>query len=116
MTAATTRIPAEVFHPGEYLREELNERGWTISALAKQTGYSVPFVSDVVREHKTYSPQFALALARALGTSASYWVNLVAQYRVAQMLRRAEHEGAQADAHLGQRFTVTYEPEPETEA
>ena len=28
-TMNTQRIPAEVFPPGEFIREEIEERGWT---------------------------------------------------------------------------------------
>ena len=31
----TTRIPAEVFPPGDFLREELEARGWTQADLAR---------------------------------------------------------------------------------
>jgi len=31
----TTYTPAEVFPPGEYLRDELEERGWTVTEFAR---------------------------------------------------------------------------------
>lgn len=30
--------PAEVFHVGEYLQEEMDERGWTVEDVAKRMG------------------------------------------------------------------------------
>ena len=39
MTATYT--PAEAFPPGEYLRDEFDERGWTVAQLAEMIGQPV---------------------------------------------------------------------------
>ena len=68
--------PAEAFPPGEYLRDELEERGWTEKEFAEILGRPVQAVSEIMNGRKQIVPETALALAEALGTSAELWVNL----------------------------------------
>ena len=46
MTATYT--PAEVFPAGEYLRDELDERGWTVTEFAAILGRPVQAVSEIL--------------------------------------------------------------------
>ena len=43
-----TFTPAEVFHPGEYLRDELEARGWTQTQFAKIVGQPVQLVNGII--------------------------------------------------------------------
>ena len=60
------RIPAEVFPPGEFLREELATRGWTQAELAGRFGVSRKTINTV--ENNVFIPStiLALRLAQAL--------------------------------------------------
>ncbi len=78
----TERRPAEVFPPGDFLREELEERGWTQGDLAEIIGKNLRTVNDVVSGKRGISPETAHALSAALGTSAKFWMNLDAEYKV----------------------------------
>lgn len=63
--------------PGEILSAHyLAPRNLTVSALAKQMGVSRKHVSDIVNERARVTPNFAVRLAYALGTSAALWINL----------------------------------------
>jgi len=73
------RKPAEVFHPSEYLREELAERGWTAQELAARMDYDVRSVQMLVDGH-AIDEKAAAALSRALGTSWELWVGLQMQW------------------------------------
>ena len=45
---ATTIRPAEAFSPGEFLREELEERGWTQADLAEIMGRPLVLVNEII--------------------------------------------------------------------
>jgi HTH-type transcriptional regulator/antitoxin HigA len=76
---------AEAFPPGEYLREELLERGWTESEFAEIIRRPVQAVSEILNGKKEITADTAVAFADALGTSAELWLNLQAAYRLHQV-------------------------------
>lgn len=85
----TTRRPAEVFPPGAILREELEERRWTQSDLAEILGRPARLVNELLSGRRAISPETALGLGEAFGTTADVWMNLEAAYQ----LSRASHNG-----------------------
>ncbi len=69
-----TRKPA---HPGRILRNMyLNPLDLTITGLAKALCVSRKAVSAIVNERKAVTPEMALRLSRALGTTPDLWLNL----------------------------------------
>jgi len=76
--------PAEAFPPGEYLRDELEERGWTVTEFASIIGLPVQAVSEILNAKKSITPDTALSLSEALGTSAELWLNLQTAYHLHQ--------------------------------
>jgi len=74
------QLPAEAFPPGEYLRDELEERGWTITEFAGIIGRTVQDVSEILNAEQLITPDTARSLSEALGTSAEVWLNLQAAY------------------------------------
>lgn len=78
----TTLTPGEAFPPGEYLRDELEERGWTGEEFAEIIGRPVQTVSEILNGRKQIVSETALAIADALGTSAELWVNLQTSYNL----------------------------------
>jgi len=87
--------PAEVFPPGEYLRDELVSRGWTQSDLAKVIGRPLQTVNEIVNGKKRITARTAKALALAFGTSAELWLNLQTYYDL--------HTASDADPKIGTR-------------
>ena len=77
--------PWQVVTPGEILREELEARGWTQVELAEILGKPVQSVNEILGGKKAITPETALGLAEALGTSAELWVNLQANYELARV-------------------------------
>jgi HTH-type transcriptional regulator/antitoxin HigA len=59
--------PGDAFYPGEYIREELEARGWTQIELAERMGWPARLVNDLCQERRGVSAETALDLARALG-------------------------------------------------
>ena len=77
-----THMPAMAFPPGEYLRDELDERGWTGREFAEIIGRPAQVVSEILNDKKEITPQTALAFAEALGTSPDVWLNLQTMYQL----------------------------------
>lgn len=73
---------AQAFPPGEFLRDELEERGWTQSDLAEIMGRHVSVVNEILLGKRALTPETARALADAFGGSAQFWLNLESIYRL----------------------------------
>lgn len=87
---------AEVFPPGEFIKDELEARGWSQADFAEIIGKSVRLVSEIVTAKRGVTPETAKVLAGAFGTSAEFWLNLESLYRLSKsapvdgvVLRRA---------------------------
>lgn len=64
------------FHPGEYLAEELQARGWGAVQLAERTGLSPQEIRDFVNGEGRWNINEWERVARALGTSIELWLRL----------------------------------------
>ncbi len=95
---------AEIFPPGEFLREELEERGWSQLDLAKITGKSERLVNEVVNAKRTVTPETAKALSAAFGTSPQYWLNLENAWQLFQLERPGND--IERRSHLYSKFPV----------
>ncbi len=84
MTTPHNGLPA--IHPGEFLRETLDELGLTQSAFASALDISPMRVSHLLKGDRPVTAELALRLGRALGQSPQYWLNLQTSYdlKVAQ--------------------------------
>jgi HTH-type transcriptional regulator/antitoxin HigA len=77
-----SRRPAEAFPPGEFLKEELEARGWSQSDFASITEKDVTLINGVIKGKRSITIETARAFADALGTSPAYWLNLESAYRL----------------------------------
>ena len=73
-------------HPGEILRDELDELGLSANALSKALGVPVNRVTMILNGQRGVSADTALRLARYFGTTPQLWLNLQKTWE----LRRAE--------------------------
>ena len=80
----TSQAVAEAFPPGEYIKDEIEARGWTQCDLARVLGRSEPKVSELINGKRAVTVQTARELGAAFGTSAEVWLNLEAQWRLQQ--------------------------------
>ena len=67
-------------HPGEFLRETLDELGLTQVAFADALGVSPMRVSHLLKGDRPVTAELALRLGRALGQTPQYWLNLQNTY------------------------------------
>lgn len=72
---------AKAFPPGDFIKEELEARGWTQQSLAEIMGRQTSVVSAIVNGKRAISLDIANELSSAFGTSADYWVNLEKSYQ-----------------------------------
>ena len=82
----------ESIHPGEILLEEfLNPLGISQYRLALAIAVPPRRINEIVHGKRGISPDTALRLARALGTSDRFWMNLQTRYDLD--VQFAAHEG-----------------------
>ena len=82
-------------HPGEILRDELNELGVTPTALSRQINVPPNRVTQIIHGRRSVTGDTALRLGRWFGSSARFWLNLqsaydirIAEERVGQEIER----------------------------
>lgn len=75
-----SRNVAEAFPPGEFIKEELESRGWTQEDLGEIIGRQPSIVSGLISGKRTVSASIATELAEAFGTTAQLWLNLQSAY------------------------------------
>jgi len=63
-------------HPGEYLRDELEDTGPSIRELADALGVPHNRIAAILRGQRAVTADTALRLAAYFGTSAEVWLNL----------------------------------------
>lgn len=69
-----------IIHPGETLKEILEERNMSQQELALRTGVSPKHISTVLNGEKNISVSFAKKLEYALNIEAEFWMNLQNQF------------------------------------
>ena len=79
---AKSIIPAEVFPPGEFLRDELNARGWSQADFARIIVRPLQAVNEIINARKRMTVETAKAIGLALGTGPELWLNLEITYRL----------------------------------
>lgn len=78
------------FHPGEYIRDELEARGWSQAAFALILGWRPNVVQDVLKGTRSISLDMAKALGAAFGTDPQLWLNLQSAYQLAMSPKQDE--------------------------
>lgn len=69
-----------IIHPGETLREILEDRKMSQKELAARVALTEAYISNVINGQKAISVSLAKKLEYALGIDASFWINLQANY------------------------------------
>lgn len=75
-------IPGDIFHPGEYIKEELDARGLHQQDLADKIKVSKSEISLVIHGHRDINAKLAVLLEKALGIDAEFWMNLQVKYDI----------------------------------
>lgn len=72
--------PARLVGPGTVLRRELEARGWSQEDLADITGQPQQAISEIVQGARRITPETAVDLGKAFGTSPDLWVGLESSF------------------------------------
>ena len=75
----------EVFAPGAFLRDELAARGWTQAELGEIMGRPTRLINGIIAGKRAITPDTAMQLGEALGTSPDLWMNLESRYQLSKV-------------------------------
>ena len=78
-------------HPGEIIKHDcLAPLSLTVTDAAKVLGVSRPTLSSLINGHNGVSPEMAIRLSKAFGSTPEFWLKLQMQYDLAQITAKAD--------------------------
>lgn len=83
--------PNYAIPPGEFLEEELENRGMSQADLAERTGLAKKTINEIIKAKASITPDSALKFERVFRLPANYWLNLEVLYQES-LARIAERE------------------------
>lgn len=92
-------IPAEVFPPGEFLRDELEARNWTQTEFSEIIGKDTRLVYEIINAKRAITPETAIIFGEALGTSPEIWMNLESQFQLSKVRPKTTSISHKAQLH-----------------
>ena len=111
-TAAHNLVPGDVFHPGEFLNEEMDARGLKQVDLANELGLSKTEINLVVHGKRGITVALAIKLEKVFGISAETRMNLQIKYEIDLVKKKHNEElkakGIKASKKASIRETIAY--------
>lgn len=95
-------IPVPVDHPGSFIAEELEARGWAQADLAYILGMDSTQLNRLIKGNQNITPDTAIALGEAFGVPAEFFMNLQNAYDLQKSKNAAPGVGTRA------RWASTY--------
>ena len=77
-------------HPGRLVKENLDGLGLTVAQAAEGLGVTRQQLYKVINYQSAISPEMAVRLEKAIGSTAEAWLAMQAAYDLAQV---RQHEG-----------------------
>jgi len=74
-------------HPGELVKDNVDELGLSIAEAAKGLGVTRQQLYNVVNGKSAITPEMAVRLEKALGGTADLWLRMQVNYDLAQVRR-----------------------------
>jgi len=98
------RRAAVAFHPGEFLKDALDDLGWSQTEFAEIIGRAPRVVNEIVLGKRSITADTAQEIASALGTSPQYWLNLESAFQLSKASPVSDRIAA--EAAVRRRFPV----------
>jgi len=76
-------------HPGDLIRDCLDELGVSVTDGAKALGVTRAALSRVLNHKAAVSAEMAVRLEKAIGSTAGFWLRLQLNYDLAEVLARS---------------------------
>jgi antitoxin HigA-1 len=88
-------------HPGEFLKEMLEDLGTSQAEFARTIGVSSMRVSHVIKGTRPVTAELALLFGKAFGQSPQYWLNLQSAHdlKTAERAMKGRLRGMRRLAH-----------------
>ena len=74
---------SDPFHPGEFIKQELEARGWKQVDLIQITGLSARAINELIAGKRRITANTAQQLADAFGSQPEEWLKLQNMYDLA---------------------------------
>jgi len=91
---ANDLVPGDAFHPGEFIKDELDARGITQKDFASKMGIRPNVLSEIITGKRNITPALAIKLEAALDfdIKAEQWMRLQVGYEIDKI--RIKHRNA----------------------
>jgi addiction module HigA family antidote len=76
-------------HPGEIVRDAINNLGRSVTDAAEVLGVSRKTLSELLNGRSGISPEMAIRLEKAIGSSAEAWLRMQTAFDLAQARQHA---------------------------
>jgi antitoxin HigA-1 len=76
-------------HPGSLIKSDLDELGLSVVEVAKALGISRQQLHSVIAGRAGVTPEMAVRLEKALGSTADTWLRMQMNYDLAQIRAKA---------------------------
>ncbi len=87
MVTKTDAYPDVAIPPGEYLAEEIEERGITQKELARRMGRPLNAINEIINGKKAITAETALQFEQVMPEiPARFWLNLETDYQLTRAL------------------------------
>jgi addiction module HigA family antidote len=75
-------------HPGAGLRDDIDALGLTLAEAAQGLGVSGQQLEAVIKGQEAITPEMAVRLEKAIGSTADSWLRMQTSYDLAQVRSR----------------------------
>ena len=72
-------------HPGELIRDNIDELGLSVSEAAKGLGVTRQQLHNVIAGRSAITPEMAVRLEKGIGSTADTWLRMQMNYDLAQI-------------------------------
>jgi addiction module HigA family antidote len=77
-------------HPGRLVKDNIDDLGLSVAAAARGLGVTRQQLYKVIKGESAISPEMAVRLEKAIGSSADAWLRMQAAYDLAQVRQRED--------------------------